>query len=553
MSHVFQQFSIFNNRGSVVALKKKVSKPKTQIERQATGGLSAADFIKVEKNLTSLGFFTPSSHKIRTPQAKEVSFTRTHDGKREKVSVTIAPSVLSSLPTTADQDKYLAFQKIITDRRQDGEPIQNPISFTSAELLRLLDRRVSAGKNYDDIESWLDRMTSTTVVSKSAVYFAGRKSWATDRFHVFERAVSIGQELPDGTVADKNYIWLSEWQLENINNNYVLPIDFETYKSLKNYISKALVPILQVWLYTSQEEGAFEKRYDEFCQYLNVRQYDHLSKIKEKLSPALDELVAHGYIASWQIERASDGESYKVVLNHGHKFYADGRKRLAQRTTATGKGSRNRPEQLTLVAGDAEQTPKAGESATLVEKMTGEESTLVEKLLEHGMHRDTATKLVKTTPEEVSRQLEYLPYRTVKRNKGGLLRDAILGQWTAPDDYLETQKRQLEQHESQERLKKKKAEEAEAASRKRREEEQKRAYFKYLKERLAHTKKAQPKVFDAFIRDDAAKRAELERSPAHKGAAKKIHMRLFNDEESQLERFRDFFSELTLEQWSQEA
>lgn len=225
-------------------MKKKYSKSEAQIEAtQDTDSFTTSDFIKVEKNLTSLGFFTPSTHKIRTPQAKEVSFTRTHEGKREKVSVTIAPSVLSSLPTTADQDKYLAFQKIITDRRQDGEAIRNPISFTSAELLRLMDRRVSAGKNYDDIESWLDRMTSTTVISKSAVFFAGRKSWATDRFHVFERAVSIGQELPDGTVADKNYVWLSEWQLENINNNYVLPVDFETYKKLKNYISKALVPI----------------------------------------------------------------------------------------------------------------------------------------------------------------------------------------------------------------------------------------------------------------------------------------------------------------------
>ena len=149
-------------------MKKKSSKSEAQIEAaQETEGFTTSDFIKVEKNLTSLGFFTPSTHKIRTPQAKEVSFTRTHEGKREKVSVTIAPSVLSSLPTTADQDKYLAFQKIITDRRQDGEAIKNPISFTSAELLRSLDRRVDAGKNYNDIESWLDRMTSTTVISKA--------------------------------------------------------------------------------------------------------------------------------------------------------------------------------------------------------------------------------------------------------------------------------------------------------------------------------------------------------------------------------------------------
>jgi len=276
----------------------------------------------------------------------------------------------------------------------------------------------------------------------------------------------------------------------------------------------------------------------------------HLSKIKEKLSPALDELVMHGYISSWKIERASDGESYKVVLHHGRKFYADVRKRLAQRATATGKRSRNGHEQVALVSSSEQQ---ARESAEVTKELTGEENALIEQLLEHGLHRDTAAKLVKTTPEEVSRQLEYLPYRTVKKNKGGLLRDAILGQWTAPDDYLESRKRQLEQQESQERLKRKKAEEAEAASRQKSEEERKHAYFKYLKERLMHTEKAQPNAFNAFVKDEAAKRAELEVDPTHKGAAKKIHLRLFDDEESHLERFRDFFNEPMFEHWSQKV
>lgn len=530
-------------------MKKKLSKTETQLEAQEGEGFLTSDFIKVEKNLTSLGFFTPSTHKIRTPQAKEVSFTRTQDGKREKVSVTIAPSVLSSLPSTADQDKYLAFQKIITDRRREGEAIRNPISFTSAELLRLMDRKVNAGKNYDDIEAWLDRMTSTTVLSKSAVYFAGRKSWATDRFHVFERAVSFGRELPDGTVADKNYVWLSEWQLENINNNYVLPIDFETYKKLKNYIAKALVPILQVWLYTSQGEGAFEKRYSELCQYLNVRKYEHLSKIKEKLSPALDELVMHGYIASWEIEKASDGESYKIVLRHGRKFFADGRRRQEQKSTATGKGK----EKFAQLKFLSEPETTAHSTVTETAPVTDEHYSLIQQLVEHGIHSNMAARIVSTEPDEVKRQLEYFPYRTVKKNKAGLLRDAILGRWTPPDEYLESKRQEQEQHESQERRSKKKAEQDAAEARRKNDENLKRAYFDYLKAGLKRVENEQPKVYKAFVGDTAARRDEIETNPALKGAAKKIFLRLFDDEESYLERARDFFEELTFEDWLQQS
>jgi hypothetical protein len=293
--------------------------------------LAPPDFIKIEKNLSSLGFFTPSSKKIKNAKAKTITFTRLVDGRKLEARVTIAPAALYGLPITADQDKYLALQKIITDLRQQVGEIRNPIGFTSADLLRLLGKRVRTGKNYDDITEWLKRMTLTGIISEGVVYFAGRKSWATDTFHVFERSVSIGQELPGGGVADKNYIWLSEWQLENINNNHLLPIDYETYKRLKNHIAKALVPLLQIWLYATREDGYFEKRYDELCQHLDIREYHHPSKIKEKLGPALNELKAHSYITDWKVEDTSDKKGYKIVFYHGEKFHRDHRRRLAQK------------------------------------------------------------------------------------------------------------------------------------------------------------------------------------------------------------------------------
>jgi len=461
---------------------KKNLKTQEQIELQKSDEIQASDFIKIEKNLTSLGFFTPSSKITGTPKAKTISFTTFVGGKRESASVTIAPSVLHSLPTTADQDKYFAFHKIISERRREGEAISNPVGFTSAELLRLLDRRVRTGKNYDDITAWLKRMTSTTVISESAVYLAGRKSWVSDTFHVFERAVSFGRELPDGTVADKNYVWLSEWQLENINNNHLLPIDFESYKRLRNHIAKALVPILQIWLYTTQDEGVFEKRYEKFCQHLNISEYKHLSKIKEKLSPALNELVEYGYLSSWEIEKTADDKGYKVTLYHGEKFYQDGRKRLAQKATATGYRRDEKPSQskLPLLNGERAMQAKGQlQSSATAPPLTEEQDQLINRLLEHGVHRETATHLVKTMTKEVSIQLEYLPYRAVKKNKGGLLRKAVVEHWTPPDEYLEAKKRQLEQKDAQERLQRRKAEATAAAEQKTHEEALKRAYFDF--------------------------------------------------------------------------
>jgi len=297
----------------------------------ASSKLPSNDFVKVEKNLASLGFFTPSSKRTRNEKAKTVAVMVVIDGKRIEAKATIAPTALFGLPITADQDKWLALHKILEDiQARDGQ-VTNPVSFSSAELLALLKIYKDSGKNYRDVSDWLDVMVGTTIVSEGAVYFAGKRTFGKDTFHVFDRAVSFGKELPDGSIADKNYVWLSQWQLQNINEHHQLPIDLDTYRQLRNHIAKALVPLLQIWLYATRDDGVFEKRYSELCQILDIRQWTYPSKIKEKLGPSLDELKQFGYLADWRIETTSDRQGFKVLFFHGEKFHSDRRARQSRK------------------------------------------------------------------------------------------------------------------------------------------------------------------------------------------------------------------------------
>lgn len=204
-------------------------------------------------------------------------------------------------------------------KKRYGE-VRNPIEFSSAELLSLLCQNRRSGKNYELLNDWLNVMATTTIISEGMVYLAGRRIWAKDRFRVFDRVVTFGSEISGGNRAEKNYVWLSEWQLENINNNHLVPVDLGRYLRLKAHIAKALVPHLQIWLYASRDAGIFEKRYDEFCQVLNLRSYSQPSKIKEKLGPSLNELVRHGYLSSWSLELTSDQSQHKIILRHGRKI-----------------------------------------------------------------------------------------------------------------------------------------------------------------------------------------------------------------------------------------
>jgi hypothetical protein len=346
----------------------------------------AARFVPIEKNLASLGFFSPSNKRVRSQKSKTVTVTKTVYGNRVQNRTTIVPGAIYGLPTTADQDKYLALQSIISDtKRRDGQ-IRNPISFSSAELLSLLHQNQRSGRNYELVGEWLSVMTATTIISEGTVYLAGRKTWATDRFHVFDRVVTFGNEMADGARAEKNHVWLSDWQIENLNNNLLVSVDLERYLSLKNHISRVLVPHLQIWFYASRGAGLFEKSYDELCHLLNLRPYTQPSKIREKLGPSLDELAANGYFKDWRLELTSDHVRYKIVFRHGETLCRQGGGR--KDGEEPGKGMADPDKGLQL------------------------EKSLVGELVRRGIPENRARKLLSNTAEgqAVLDQLEWGDY-----------------------------------------------------------------------------------------------------------------------------------------------
>ena len=242
--------------------------------------------------------------------------------------------------------------------KRDGK-LTNPVAFKSSDLLRVLGVDRDGGKNYRAVSDWLDVMRGTAIESEGAIQYAGQQTKRTGvrgkqkklRYGIFSEAVSAGTVFEDGSVADCHYVWLSEWQLNNINNHWVIPIDFKTYRQLKTHVAKALVPLLQINLFATEHLGVYRKRYADLCQILGVRQYRRLSDIKRKLGTALDELTSAGYLARWELERTRDKREYTVVLYHGEKFRKD---KQLQEARAAGAA----PEEGSEVVLTASQSPR---------------------------------------------------------------------------------------------------------------------------------------------------------------------------------------------------
>jgi len=371
-------------------------------------------FTKVDNNLTSVGFFTASSKRSR--QESEKNITIIDQGMERRISI-LAGGKLGQ-PITQDQDYWLALMKLVSEHIQQVGKLKNPFSFTTAALTKVLGQ-VHCGKNYKAVLEWADVMTFTGI--KNGAYDAAQKRWLTDRTHALDRFVSIGKELPDGKIADKNYVWFSEWQLDNINSGNLMPIELATYIQLTTNIARNLVPHLQEWLFASQRDGRFEKRYEDVCQLLGIRAYEYRSKIEEKLAPSLNELVAHGYISKWAIAPMAHGKGYKLVFWHGAKYHTDrtSRSESRRRVESPGDGSQTarRPRQQRLqltppeapVPAETSMAPQPAPAEQPKKAAAAVDETLVAELMKRGLGEGDARKLLaKLAPGQlVMDQLEY--------------------------------------------------------------------------------------------------------------------------------------------------
>ena len=272
--------------------------------------LADVDLIRFERNLLRIGFFAAQEErKGKPPYIRRIEASFTRDGHRMIAAIEFEGT--RGLPSTADRDKYMAFMKLADEQRERHGPITNPIRFTGYRLLQELGL-TDSGENYEDINSWGERMTSTTITSRQVVFLAQSKRYANKTIHVFDSFQRVGKETGSGR-SEEYEVVLSDWLLDNLNSDYAIPENFTAYKQLKRPTAKGIFAPLH-WWFSSNGCRVFEKDYKELCVLLGIQAYTYISEIKRTMGKALDELKALRYISRWDIQPMAAKEGYKIIL-----------------------------------------------------------------------------------------------------------------------------------------------------------------------------------------------------------------------------------------------
>ena len=402
----------------------------------------AVDLIRFEKNLLQIGFF--GAHEKRGKQvvsSRRIEQFVNRDGKKIRVSAEFRSSDALGLPSTSDRDKYMAFMKLAMESKLRNGVISNPIRFSGYSLLGTLGQ-CDSGENYEALNSWGMRMADTTITSEQVIYSSLRKRYVNKTVHVFRSFTRLGaSDLNGSNKTDMFEVELEDWLLENLNESFVVPEDFNMYRKLVRPTAKGIFVYLYLWFFASQGKEV-EKDYSELCALLNVRTYEHVSKIRETMGLSLTDLVNIGYLKSWDIKPMSSKSGYKLVLTPGRA--------LKEVLVLTQR------RQLAFAAGHVEPTlPEAREAAR-------------SSLIEHGVNEAKAAELAKKLdPLMLLDRVDYVASqirndrRNSIKNPAGYLISFVEGEQAIPKSFITKREQKLiERKRSEEE-----AERSEAASR----------------------------------------------------------------------------------------
>ncbi len=292
------------------------------------------DYIMTEVFLENTGFFTPSSKRIKSIKVKEkvVGERIALDGTKKSIKISVSANATLGLPITSDLDYYRAFLKICDELVDKDGRFQLPIEVPSKRLAALAGKKWG-GLTRKEIGEWFDRMTGTLI--KGGMYRAKSQDY-DDGFSgvVFAQILRRGDRLKNGDIAQTNYVWPAPWWLSNYFYHYVKPIDLNFHRRLTKNIAKALYPLLETGWYASGGKS-YSKSYHDLCVEFLLTEYHQISRLKEQLDPAHEELQRERFLKHWSYREAKGNSGGFVITYYpGEKFFEDQKARADRRQLA---------------------------------------------------------------------------------------------------------------------------------------------------------------------------------------------------------------------------
>jgi hypothetical protein len=253
-----------------------------------------------EMNLAEFPLTVLSTRVDSTVKTLEFSDTvRGRNGELVQRQWIITGADKCGLPTSSDDEVLLGLVKLTVDKEFSSPRIE----FTRYELLRAL-RWTTEGRRYDRLQRALDRLSGVRIKASNAFFDNESKSHSTRNFGIID-----GYEINDGRENPKPsfFLW-SDVLFKSFQVGFIKKLDLEFFLDLRSAVSKRLYRYLDkhFWYKSTWQINLFTLAHEKIGI---SRNYRHASSLKQQLDPAIEELIAHGFLKSANyVGRGRDSE-----------------------------------------------------------------------------------------------------------------------------------------------------------------------------------------------------------------------------------------------------
>lgn len=175
-------------------------------------------------------------------------------------------------------------------------------SFTVYEVLKLMGLSTS-GSYYQEVTLALQRLHGVTITGKNTWWDNDKKKYRTIRkgFGLIDNywLESLSDEDDDeNETGIGGYVVWNEWLWESFKAGYIKNIDTRFYYALEHTLARRLYRFLDKRMHY---RDSYQIDIFALAARLGMAEYQYPSKVKEKLQPAFDELIARNYLRQAEI------------------------------------------------------------------------------------------------------------------------------------------------------------------------------------------------------------------------------------------------------------
>lgn len=339
-------------------------------------------------------------------------------GRQVKREWVVAGSEEFGLPTASDEDIFIALLETTKEIGFGSRTV--PIS--RYDIVYRLGMPHN-GKSFQRVKEALDRLSSMQIFAKNAFWDRTVRKYTSVSFSIID-SYTLYDETPGRKTEQTKFehlssITWSEVMFTSFLAGNLKSLDLNRYFSLQTATARRLFRYLDKRFFDGKplyEEKLSRLAYERLGM---SRTRKYASQIKEKLFQAHEELIGCGFLSRVEYREGQEGEI---------AVYYPGRKVKTLTTSRT-----------------PSPCPPIPTKKPVPEKVNDktEASPLLRQLLDHGVGKTIAARLVKENPGEVELQLEYFPHvkpSEIRTAPGAYLTDAIKNGYGPPAGYLKVQK-----------------------------------------------------------------------------------------------------------------